>query len=188
MRPAEVTALLERWSAGDRAALDELMPIVWGELRRIARRRLARERAGHTLQTTALVNEAYLRLVDQDRVRWQNRAHFFGVAARMMRRILVDHARARAASKRGSGVVAVPLEQARPPAPVSGVDVLGLDAALLRLSALDPRQGQVVELRFFGGLTVEEVAEVLGIAPITVKRDWRMARAWLFAELAGGKQ
>lgn len=167
--PQEVTQLLAAWSNGDQAALDELMPLVYAELRRLARRYMNRESPGHTLQTTALVNEAYLRLVDAREVRWQNRAHFFAVAAQMMRRILVDFARSRQNLKRGGDVQQV-----------------SLDEALSTLAALDPRQAQVVELRFFGGLSNEETAEVLKVSVGTVRRDWSLAQAWLYRELNRG--
>jgi len=185
--PRDVTDLLVAWGGGDRAALDELMPIVDSELRRLAKGYLARERRNHTLQTTALVNEAYLQLVDQRRVRWQNRAHFFGVAARVMRRILVGHARARRAGKRGHGVVPLSLEQVDAVKAKAPVDLLGLDEALDRLAEIDPRQGRLVELRFFGGLSIEETAEVLDVSPATVGREWAMAKAWLYDELRGGR-
>jgi len=180
-----VTELLVAWSRGDRDALDALMPVVYGELRRIARGHLARERRDHTLQTTALVHEAYLKLVDQRRVQWQNRAHFFGVAASMMRRILVDHARARKAGKRGSGAPTLALELAPDVSAQPKVDLLGLDDALDRLTAIDPRQGRLVELRFFGGLSIEEAAEVLELSPATLGREWSMAKAWLYKEMGG---
>jgi RNA polymerase sigma factor (TIGR02999 family) len=179
---ADVTALLVAWGDGDETARSRLMDAVYDELRRVARRHLRRERDEHSLAPTALVHEAYLRLVDQRRVRWQSRAHFFGIAAQLMRRILVDHARSRAAAKRGSDrtVVLEGLEMETAPL---DVDVLALDAALDRLAAVDARQSRLVELRFFAGLTVEETAAALDIAPITVKRDWAHARAWLFREL-----
>jgi RNA polymerase sigma factor (TIGR02999 family) len=178
----EVTALLRDWSGGDQHALERLMPLVYQELRKLAASYMRRERSDHTLQPTALVHEAYLRLVDQRGVDWRNRAHFFGIAARMMRRILVDHARRRQAAKRdgaadrisGSGDL---VEGERDP------DLLALDVALDALEALDPRQARIVELRFFGGLTVEETAEVAGISTATVKREWQTARAWLAREL-----
>ena len=185
--PHEVTRLLLEWGGGNRAALDELMPLVYEELRRLARRYMTGERRGHTLQTTALVNEAYLRLVDQQGVRWQSRAHFFGIAARLMRQILVDHARGRQAAKRGGGaqvllsVGALDRLGAR-----EDVNLLELDEALGRLEKVDPQKTQIVELRYFGGLTIEETAEALSISPATVKRDWAMARAWLRRELGGG--
>jgi RNA polymerase sigma factor (TIGR02999 family) len=180
-----VTELLVAWGQGDRAALDALMPVVYAELRRIARGYLARERRDHTLQTTALVHEAYLKLVDQRRVQWQSRAHFFGVAAQMMRRILVDHARARLAGKRGAGAETIALEVAPELSAKARVDLLGLDEALDRLTRLDARQGRLVELRFFGGLSIEEAAEVLDISPATISREWVMAKAWLYKEMGG---
>ena len=182
-----VTQLLRDWSDGNRQALDQLIPLVHDELRRQAARYLRRERPGHTLQTSALINEAYIRLVDQREVRWQNRAHFFGIAAQMMRRILVEHARARHRLKRGGSMVALPLDEARAAAEEQGVDVVAIDQALTRLSAIDPQQGRIVELRYFSGLSIEETAEVIGISPATVKRDWRMAKAWLRRELGGGE-
>jgi RNA polymerase sigma-70 factor, ECF subfamily len=159
------------------------MPVIYGELRRLAASYLRRERRDHTLQPTALVNEAFLKLVDQRDVRWENRAHFFGIAAQMMRRILVDHARAHGASKRGAGERPLSLEEASIAAPTPDVNVIALDEALTRLATLDPQQSRVVELRFFGGLTVEETAEVLHISPATVGREWKVAKAWLYAEL-----
>jgi RNA polymerase sigma factor (TIGR02999 family) len=181
--PGPVTQLLVAWTNGNRAALEELIPVVYPELRRIAGRYLRRERLGHTLQPTALVHEAYVKLIDQDRAQWQNRAQFFGVAAQLMRRILVDHARERAADKRGGGVRPVTLVDAMAASPDRGIDVLALDEALERLTALYPEQGRLVELRYFGGLTIEETGEVLGISPATVKRQWTVARAWLLANL-----
>jgi RNA polymerase sigma factor (TIGR02999 family) len=178
---ADVTALLLAWSDGDQAAASRLIDAVYDELRRVARRHLRGER-DHSLAPTALVHEAYLKLVDQRRVRWQNRAHFFGIAAQLMRRILVDHARSRAAAKRGRDRT-VCLDAADAATPPFDVDILALDAALDKLGALDARQSKLVELRFFAGLTVEEVAAALDVAPITVKRDWAHARAWLFHEL-----
>ena len=181
--PGNVTQLLFAWSHGDRAALQGLVPVVYGELRRIAGRYLRRERLDHTLQPTALVHEAYLKLIDQQRAQWQNRAQFFGVAAQVMRRILVDHARTHAAAKRGGGVRPVTLVDAAGALPARGIDVLALDDALARLTALYPEQGRLVELRFFGGLTIEETGEVLEVSPATVKRQWAVARAWLLADL-----
>jgi len=182
----EITSLLQEWSAGDAAALDRLFPLVYDGLRRLAARSLQRERAGHTLQATALVNEAYLKLVDQRRVQWQERAQFFAVAARIMRRILVDHARRHAAAKRGGGATRLLLEDSgRAADEPAEVDLLALEGALERLEAIDERQSHVVELRFFGGLTVEETASALAVSTATIKNDWRMARAWLYAELAG---
>jgi len=174
-----VTQLLEKWSNGDQSALDELMALVYDELHRLASSYLRRERPDHTLQPTALVNEAYLRLVDQRHARWQNRAQFFGIAAQLMRRILVDHARAHYAAKRGGPQYAVSLSQADRFAKQPDVELLALHDALNELVAIDPQQSRIVELRFFGGLSIEETAEVLGISHATVERDWKMARAWL---------
>jgi RNA polymerase sigma factor (TIGR02999 family) len=183
--PKEVTRLLVDWGNGDKAALNELIPLVYDELRRLAGRYMRRESQGHTLQTSALVNEAYLRLVDQRSVRWQNRAHFFGVAAQLMRRILVDHARSRSRAKRGGGTQIVSLdEQAVIAKEVS--DVIALDAALTNLAEMDLRKSQIVEMKFFGGLTTEEVAEVLKVTSRTVEREWRKARAWLNRALSEG--
>jgi RNA polymerase sigma-70 factor, ECF subfamily len=178
----EVTALLQRWQAGDEAALAALAPLVYEELRRVARRQMRGERAAHTLQPTAVVHEVYLRLVDQRHAQWQNRAQFFAVAARMARRVLLNHARDRRAQKRGGDATRVTLVEAEGSGPRE-VDLIDLDEALQRLGALDPAQEQVVELRYFGGLTIEETAAVVGSSPATVKRDWQSARAWLFAEL-----
>jgi RNA polymerase sigma-70 factor, ECF subfamily len=180
---SEVTELLRQWTDGRQDALDRLIPQIYGELRRLAASYLRRERADHTLQPTALVNEAFLKLVDQRAVRWQNRAHFFGIAAQAMRRILVDHARARVAGKRGAGERPLPLDEAVVFADMPSADILALDEALTRLATFDPQQSRVVELRFFGGLTMEETAEVLRISPATVGREWTMAKAWLYAEL-----
>jgi RNA polymerase sigma factor (TIGR02999 family) len=188
-----VTGLLIAWSEGDRAALDALLPVVYAELRRQARRALRRETAGHTLQPTALVHEAYLRLVDQRPIRWQSRAQFFGVAARCMRQVLVDAARTRRAVKRGRGAHPVTLNDADgvAAAPSAGgedasVEVLALDSALARLAALDPDQARLVELRYFGGLTLDDTAATLGISAATVSREWTVARRWLRRELARG--
>ena len=180
-----VTELLQAWGGGDQRALDELVPLVYAELKRQAERYLRREKDGHSLQATALVHEAYLRLADQRRIQWQGRTQFFGVAAQLMRRVLVDHARSRHAEKRGGANVSLvrPLEEATAAAQESDVDLLALDDALTRLAALDERQAKVVELRYFSGLGIEETAEVLGISPATVKREWAMARAWLKREL-----
>jgi RNA polymerase sigma-70 factor, ECF subfamily len=179
----DVTGLLGDWSRGDRRALDRLLPLVYAELRRIAARQLRLERDGHTLQPTALVHEAYLRLVEQRSGDWESRAHFFGVAAQVMRRILVDHARRQAASKRTAGVQRVPLEEIAETAAVSEVPVIELDQALGRLERLDPGLAQLVELRAFAGLTIDEAAHVLKVSPSTAKRDWRTAKAWLTHEL-----
>jgi len=180
-----ITELLVGYGRGDKEALDKLMPIVYDELRRQAARYLRREQPGHTMQTTALIHEAYVRLVDQRNVQWQNRAHFFGIAAQMMRRILVDHARTKKRAKRGGSAVKVSLADATIPVKEQDLDVVALDEALNRLAEIDEQQSRVVELRFFSGLTVEETAEVMGISPATVKRDWSMAKAWLHRELSG---
>ena len=177
-----VTDLLLAWGQGDETALEQLIPAVRFELHRLARRHMRGERAGHTLQTTALVNEAYMRLVDLSRVRWQDRAHFFAMSARLMRRILVDHARARRVVKRGGGARTVPFDDALVP-DERGADLAALDDALQALAALDPRKCQVVEMRFFAGMSVEETSMALGVSPETVMRDWRVAKAWLRAEL-----
>jgi RNA polymerase sigma factor (TIGR02999 family) len=179
----DVTQLLLAWAAGDQAALEQLTPLVYRELHRLARRAMARERPGHTLQTTALVHEAYLRLIDSSRVRWQNRAHFFAVSAQLMRRILVDFARSRQYQKRGGKARHVDLEEAVVVSPKRAADLVALDDALSQLASIDARKGQVVELRFFGGLSVEETAEVLEISPRTVLREWSLAQAWLHREL-----
>jgi RNA polymerase sigma factor (TIGR02999 family) len=179
----DVTALLGDWSRGDRSALDRLLPLVYAELRRVAARQLRDERSDHTLQPTALVHEVYMRLVDQREGDWQNRAHFFGVSAQVMRRILVDHARRRAASKRGDGVRCVSIDEARDVAAASEIPILELDGALGRLEKVDAELARIVELRAFGGLTIEEAAHVLSVSPSTAKRDWRTAKAWLNREL-----
>jgi RNA polymerase sigma factor (TIGR02999 family) len=184
--PSDVTQLLVAWGAGDAAAGDRLVPAVYAELRRQAARAMRRESFENTLQTTALVHEAYLRLVDQRRVVWRSRAHFFGVAAQLMRRILVDHARGRHAAKRGGGLQQLALldaDVAIPAAAEAGVEVIALHEALERLAALDPVQARLVELRYFGGLSIEETAEALDVSPATVKREWAIARAWLRREL-----
>jgi RNA polymerase sigma-70 factor (ECF subfamily) len=178
-----VTRLLHAWSHGKDAALEELLPIVHQELRRLARRYMAGERTGHTLQTTALVNEAYLRLVNSRQVNWQNRAHFFAISAQLMRRILVDYARTRGYQKRGGGVPKVTLDEALMGPQEKGHDLVALDDALKTLAGVDLRKSKVVELRFFGGLSVEESAEVLRVSPDTVLRDWRLAKAWLAREM-----
>lgn len=188
----DVTQLLVRWSEGDAGALERLLPLVYGELRRIASNQLRHERPDHTLAPTALVHELYFRLVDQSRTSWQNRAHFFGLAAQLMRRILVDHARAQQAEKRGGSITRISLDEmlAEDGEPSgedadAAADVLAIDDALERLAALDPDQARIVELRFFGGLTVDETASVLKRSPRTVKREWRLARAWLYRALHG---
>lgn len=182
----DVTGLLEALAAGDRSALDRLMPLMYGELHRLASHYLRGERENHTLQSTALVHEAYLRLVRREDAQWKNRAHFLGVAASVIRSILVDHARARSAAKRGAGAVTVALDEAAAMPSRPAVDVIELDNALEKLSQLDPQQGRVVELRFFAGLTNDEAAEVLGVSAATVKRDWSMARAWIYRALTEG--
>ena len=180
-----VTELLRAWSGGDDGALEQLMPLVEAELRRLAKAYMGRERRGHTLQTTALVNEAFLRLTDARSVRWQDRAHFVGISARLMRRVLVDHARRRSFDKRGGGAQKVTLHDDLVTAPDPAVDVVALDRALERLEKADARKSRIVELRFFGGLSVDETAEVLHVSPDTVKRDWRLAKLWLLRELEG---
>lgn len=185
LESGDVTRLLQSWSGGDREALNELVPIIHGELRRLAAASLRRERRDHTLQPTALLHEAYLRLVDQTQVQCQNRAQFFAIAANLMRQILVDHARRHRAAKRGSGNK-VALEAAAGVILQQHVDLVALDEALGDLARLDPRQSRVVELRFFGGLTEAEIADLLDVSPITVKRDWRIARAVLHYQLGGG--
>ena len=181
--PKEVTQLLVAWGSGDPHALQELMPLVYRELRRLAHGHLRRERPDHTLQTTALVHEAYLRLVDQQEANWKNRAQFFAVAAQMMRRILVDYARARQYAKRGGGAQPVELDEAMVVSSDRAAEVVALDEALLRLAELDSRKSRLVELRFFGGLSIEETAEILGVSPGTVMRDWTLAKAWLQREM-----
>ena len=186
--PRDITQMLIDWSNGDREALDSLIPVVYRELRRQAARHMRRERPGHTLQTTDLIHEAYLRLVDQKDVRWQNRTHFFAVAAQLMRRILVDHARRRHRAKRGGSGIALPLEEGLVVAAEKPeADLLALDEALTRLAALDVRQSQIVELRCFSGLSIEETAAVIGVSPTTIKDDLNLAKAWLRREIGGGK-
>ena len=180
----EVTGLLLAWGEGDRAALDRLLPLVYDELRQLAHRELRGERPGHTLSTTALVHEAYLRLVDQGRARLESRRHFLSVAARMMRRVLVDEARKRRAQKRGGGAVHLPIEEATEVVTSPDTELLALDDALTALEAFDPGLGRLVELRYFAGLTLEETATVLGVSTTTAWRDWQVARAWLYARLA----
>jgi RNA polymerase sigma factor (TIGR02999 family) len=182
----DVTGLLVAWSQGDRSALDKLMPIMYQELRRQAASYMRRESPGHTLQTTAVVHETYLRLVDQRQVRFEDRSHFFGVAAQLMRRVLCDHARSQQAAKRGGGATHLTLGQSEGSGDEPIVEILAIDEALTRLTALDQRQGRIVELRYFSGLSIEETAEALGISPATVKREWSSARAWLKVELSKG--
>lgn len=186
--PQEITQLLKEWSDGDESALDKLMPLVYDELHRIAGRYMRGQGPSHTLQTTALIHEAYLKLAYQKEMQWQNRSHFFGVAAIAMRRILVDHARARRKLKRGGGAQRVSLDEALMVSEELDIDLIALDEALKELETLNPRHSKVVELRFFGGLTIEETAEVLKVSPSTVKEDWKMARAWLHHELNGGEK
>jgi RNA polymerase sigma factor (TIGR02999 family) len=183
----DVTRLLVNWSNGDRQALEALLPLVYDELRLLAGRYLRRERVGHTLQSTALVHEAYLRLIDQRNVQWQNRAHFFAVAAQMIRRILVDHARKTQSEKRGGQAPRLSLDEAMAVAQDRDVDLVALDDALNGLAEIDEQQARIVELRFFGGLSIEETAEVLKISPATVKRDWVMAKSWLYREMTGNR-
>jgi RNA polymerase sigma factor (TIGR02999 family) len=181
--PKEITQLLVAWGDGDEAALEQLTPLVYQQLHRLAHHYLSHERPGHTLQTSALVNEAYLRLIDWKNVQWQNRAHFFGVSAQLMRRILVDFARSRRYEKRGGGNAPLALDEVVLISGEKGADLVALDEALVSLAKLDARQSRVVELRFFGGLTVEETAEVLKVSEATVRRDWSIARAWLRREM-----
>jgi RNA polymerase sigma-70 factor (ECF subfamily) len=188
----DVTQLLVNWSKGDQAALEQLMPLVYGELRRLASAYLRRERSNHTLQSTALVHEAFMRLVHQQDVQWRNRAHFYAIAAQMIRRILVDYARSQHAEKRGSGAIKLALDEAMAVAQAGSqfgakagaeIDLLGLNDALDRLAELDERQSRIVELRFFAGLSIEETAEVMHLSPASIKREWQTARAWLFREM-----
>jgi RNA polymerase sigma-70 factor (ECF subfamily) len=189
MAPAshDMTQLLVAWSEGDQSALEQLLPLVNTELRRLAGHYMRRENPGHTLQTSALVNEAYLRLIDQKNVRWQNRAHFFGIAAQLMRRILIDHARKHQYQKRGGGAIQVSLDEAVAVVEARAAELLAVDEALERLTAMDARKGRIVELRFFGGLTEDETAEVMGVSLPTVQREWRAAKAWLHRMLTEGK-
>lgn len=183
----EVTQLLLDWGNGDRAALDKLVPVVYQELRRLARHYMRRERPGHTLQTSALVNEAYMRLVDYEHMRWQSRAHFFAVAAQAMRRILVEHARKRHFDKRGGSAIRVSFDEAAIVSEKQAADLIALDDALTSLEAIDPRKSRIVELRYIGGLNIEETAEALSISPATVQREWRSAKAWLYREIKQGE-
>lgn len=181
----EITGLLLKWSKGDSGALDQLIPMVYPELRQMARRYMGKENSQHTLQTSALINEAYLRLIDQQAVEWQDRAHFFAVSAQVMRHILIDHARRYNTGKRGGGATHVALDDQTIILQQRAAEFVALDAALNGLAEVDPRKSRIVELRFFGGLTVEETAEVMKLSPITIKREWRAARAWLLREIAG---
>jgi RNA polymerase sigma factor (TIGR02999 family) len=185
--PQEITRLLAEWSKGDRDALERLTPLVQAELRRIARRQMSRERPGHTLQATALVNEAYLRLAGHDGFEWQDRLHFFAVCAQVMRHVLIDHARARERGKRGGGAVQVSLDGVTVVAEGRSLDLLALDEALSSLETHDPQKGRIIELRYFAGLTIEETAELLGVAPVTVRREERRARAWLHSSMTEGE-
>jgi len=185
VQPAEVTELLRRWSGGDVAARESLVPLVYDELRRLARYYLASQRSDHTLQSTAIVHEAYLRLAGRDNVHWENRRHFFAVAAQLMRRILVDHARKRNAAKRGGAQLTLLVDEAVEPSSQRELDLVALDDALKALAELDERQSRIVELRFFGGLSIEDTSRLLEISPATVKREWSTARAWLYEEISG---
>ena len=180
-----ITQLLTEWRDGDKTALDRLIPLVYEELRRLAHHYLRRERPGYTLQTSALVNEAYLKLVDHKGMRWQNRAHFYAVAAQAMRRILVDHARSRDAAKRGGGANLIGLDEAATAAQMQAANLLALDEALNQLALIDKRKSRIVELRYFGGMSVEETAEVIGVSPVTVMREWSSAKAWLLRAISG---
>lgn len=182
----EITRLLARWAGGDRAALERLTPLVYAELRRIAARQLRREEQGHTLQPTALVNEVFLRLCGNERPSWQDRAHFYAVCAQVMRHILTDHARAQLRARRGAGAVHVPLDDVETALPSPSVDYAALDDALRALETVDPRKGRIVELRYFVGLGIEETAHVMNVSPMTVRREWTRAKAWLYRELEGG--
>lgn len=186
LSPPEVTQLLADWGKGDRSALDKLFPLVQSELRRIAQRQMSQERPGHTLQATALVNEAYLKLAGQQGFDWQNRAHFFAVCAQVMRHILIDHARAHARDKRGGGAIQVSLNEALVVAEDQAAHFIALDEALRVLENLDPQKGKIVELRYFGGLSIEEAAEVMNVSPRTVRREWQRARAWLYRMMTEG--
>lgn len=186
LSPQEVTQLLADWGKGDRSALDKLLPLVHSELRRIAQRQMSQERPGHTLQATALVNEAYLKLAGQQKFEWQNRAHFFAVCAQVMRHILIDHARAHGREKRGGGAIQVSLNDALVVGDDQAAHFIALDEALRVLERLDPQKGKIVELRYFGGLSIEEAAEVLNVSPRTVRREWQRAKAWLYRMMTEG--
>ncbi len=182
----EISQILLEWGKGGKEASDKLMPLVYDELRRQAARYLRRERPGHTLQTTALIHETYLKLIDQKNVDWQNRAHFYGIAAQAMKRILIDHAKARHREKRGGAAENLPLDEARfVVSDETNVDIVALDQALTRLAAFDPRQASIVDLKFFAGLSIDDIAETLEVSPATVKREWNSAKAWLFSEING---
>ena len=181
----EVTQLLVSWGKGDQQSLESLIPLVYDELRRQARRYLRRERPDHTLQSSALVHEVYVRLIDQRQANWHNRSQFFGVAAQLMRRILVDHARSRGAVKRGAGVTKLAIAEEMAAIEMQNVDLIALDTSLTKLEQIDPQQCRIVELRFFSGLSIEDTADALSISPATVKRDWAMAKAWLYREISG---
>lgn len=183
--PAEITELLLNWKRGDEAAFEQLIPLIYPDLKRLARRYMGRENPGHTLQTSALINEAYLRLIDQKDLAWQDRSHFFAVASRVMRHILIDHARNHARTKRGAGLRHLDLDEAKAVTEMRAAQLLALDEALKSLATVDPRKSQIVELRFFGGLTVEETADVMELSRITVNREWRAAKAWLHSEISG---
>ncbi|MGI8836908.1 MAG: sigma-70 family RNA polymerase sigma factor [Pyrinomonadaceae bacterium] len=183
--PQEITQLLLSWSKGDKAALDQLVPLVYPELRMLARRYMGRENPGHSLQTSALINEAYLKLIDQQHVEWQDRAHFFAVSAQVMRHILIDRARSHRYGKRGAGAQHLALDEAAVVCKERAAELVSLDDALTSLARIDERKSKIVELRFFGGLSVEETAEVMKISPVTVMREWRAAKAWLYREISG---
>ena len=183
----DLTQLLVSWSEGNKDALDKLVPLVYAELRRIARRYMGRESPGHTLQTSALINEAYVKLVDRRNVQWQNRAHFFAVSAQVMRHILIDHARSRHYAKRGAGARKISLDETAVLSDQRAADLVALDDALNALAQIDPRKSRIIELRFFGGLSIEETAEIMKIAPVTVTREWRAARAWLRREMSSNE-
>ena len=186
--PGTISRLLVDWREGDKTALDRLVPLVYRELRRLAGYYMRRQRADHTLQTSALINEAYLRLIDHKNMRWENRAHFYAVAAQAMRRILVDHARSRGYAKRGGGALKVSFDEAVIGAEERGAELIALDDALTDLAAIDPRKSQVVELRYFGGLSVEETAEAIGVSAVTVMREWRSAKGWLLGAISKREQ
>jgi RNA polymerase sigma factor (TIGR02999 family) len=185
--PGEITQLLIKWGGGDKAAFEELIPVVYAELKRLARRYMGRERVDHTLQTSALINEAYLRLVESHTIEWQDRRHFFAVAAQIMRHILIDHARSYQYAKRGAGAEKVPIEEAEALRIERAEELVALDEALKELETFDPRKSRITEMRFFGGLTVEETAEVMELSPVTVMREWRAAKAWLHQTMTGNE-